>query len=34
MLTRGNYFCSESFSPDCSKVLFVEHCSQDGHWRL
>ena len=34
MLVHGSDLCSESFSPDGTKVLFVEHCSQDGHWRL
>jgi Tol biopolymer transport system component len=34
MLIHGSDLCSESFSPDGAKVVFVEHCSQDGHWRL
>ena len=34
MLVHGSDLCSESFSPDGTQLLFVEHCSQDGHWRL
>lgn len=34
MLVRGSDLCSESFSPDGTRILFVEHCSQTGRWRL
>ena len=29
-LIQGNDYCSESFSPDGTKVLFVDHCSEGG----
>jgi Tol biopolymer transport system component len=34
MLVRGGDDCSESFSPDGTKFLFVTHCSRDGKWKL
>jgi Tol biopolymer transport system component len=30
MLVRGTDYCSESFSPDGTKVLFIDHCSTGG----
>lgn len=30
MLLRGTDYCSESFSPDGAKVLFIDHCSTGG----
>jgi Tol biopolymer transport system component len=30
VLTKGPDYCSESFSPDGTKVLFVDHCSTNG----
>jgi TolB protein len=30
MLARGSDYCSESFSPDGTKVLFIDHCSTGG----
>jgi Tol biopolymer transport system component len=30
MLMRGTDYCSESFSPDGTKVLFIDHCSTAG----
>jgi Tol biopolymer transport system component len=30
MLARGGDYCSESFSPDGTKVLFIDHCSSHG----
>jgi len=29
-LVTGNDYCSDSFSPDGTKVLFIDHCSQGG----
>jgi TolB protein len=30
VLTKGPDYCSESFSPDGTKVLFIDHCSEGG----
>ena len=30
MLVRGTDYCSESFSPDGTKVLFIDHCGTGG----
>jgi TolB protein len=30
MLVRGKDYCSESFSPDGTKILFIDHCSSGG----
>ena len=29
-LVQGKDYCSESFSPDGTKVLFIDHCSEGG----
>ena len=29
-LARGNDYCSDSFSPDGTKVLYIDHCSTGG----